>query len=364
MKKELISDKEGIAIIVLFLSGSTSIFVTGLDAKKDLWMAIIVAVIMVIPMITIFARLHQLYPDKDLFDIIESCFGKYFGKLIILVFTWYTFYWAADVLNNYGFFIERVSLNQTPKILTILFLGGLCTWVIKIGIEVLGRWSELFLMIAIIFILITIFLMGPEMNVNNIRPVLEEGIRPVLKGAYSVFTQPFIQTVAFTMAFSSLKSKKSSYTIYYFGLTIGSILTLLISLTSILVIGAEEATASYYPSYITITRMDIGGLVQRLEVVIAIVFVLGGFIKISILILCTCKGVSKVIGYNDYRFILIPISLLIINLSYFQYDNVMHYFRFNSDIWAVYFFPFHIILPIIIWVMAEIKKKRLKKTIV
>lgn len=364
MRKELISDKEAIAIIVLFLSGSTSIFVSGLEAKKDLWIAIIVAVFMVLPMITIFARLHQLYPNRDLFDIIEICFGKYFGKLIMIVFTWYTFYWAADVLNNYGFFIDRVSLNKTPKILIILFLGGLCTSGIKQGIEVLGRWAELFLLIAVIFILSTTFLMGSKMNINNIRPILEEGIRPVLKGAYNVFTQPFIQTVAFTMAFSGLKRKKSSYTVYYTGLLIGSILTLIISLTSILVIGAEEAIASYYPSYITITRMDIGGLLQRLEVIIAIVFILGGFIKISILLLCTCKGISKIFGYNNYRFLLIPISLLTINLSYFQYDSVMHYFRFNTDIWPVYFFPFHIILPVIIWVIAETKKKRLKKTIV
>ena len=361
MKRELISDKQGISIIILFLSGSTSIFVTGLDAKKDLWLSIIIAMFMVLPMIAIFARLHSIFPDKDIFDIIENCFGKFIGKFVIIVFSWYTFYWAADVLNNYGFFIEEVSLTETPKILTILFLGILCTWSIKKGIEVLGRWAELFVILAIISIFITIALLLPEMNTNNIRPALWEGLKPVFKGAFSVFTQPFVQTVAFTMAFSSFKTKKSSCKVYFIGLLIGGILTFLISVTNILVIGTEEATSMFYPSYITVSRMNIGDVLQRLEVIIAIVFVLGGFIKISILMLSTCKGIAKVFGYKDCKFIITPVALMIINLSYFQYDSVMHYFRFNSDAWTYYFFPFQIILPIVIWIIAEIKKKQLRK---
>ncbi|WP_432408981.1 GerAB/ArcD/ProY family transporter [Wukongibacter sp. M2B1] len=361
MDKETISDKQAISIMILFLSGSTSIFVTGLDAKKDLWISIIVAIFMVFPMIAIFARLHYLFPNKDIFDIIEKCFGKFLGKGIIIIFTWYSFYWAADVLNNYGLFIESVSLTYTPRIVSILFLAFLCSWSMYIGIEVLGRCAKVLAIVAIISIFLTVILLIPQMNINNLRPLLGEGVKPVIKGAYSVFTQPFVQTVAFTMAFSSFRRRKSSYKIYFMGLLLGAMVTLIISGTNLLIIGINEATTSFYPSYTTVSRMDIGDLLQRLEVIIAIVFVLGGFIKISILLLCTCKGITKLFGFQDYRFMVWVITLLVINLSYFQYENVMHYFVFNTKVWPYYFFPFQIALPILIWITAEIKIKQCRK---
>lgn len=360
MNKEVISIKQGIFIIILFLTGSTSIFVTGLDAKKDSWLAIILAFFMVLPMILIFARLHALFPCKDLFGIIRICFGKFIGNIIIIIFTLYFFYWTSDVLNNYGFFIWTNSLTDTPKIIIVISFGFFCIWSIKEGIEVLGRSAAFLVIISIASILIAVLLLIPEMNFNNIRPVFHDGAKPVLKGAYSVFTQPFVQTIAFTAAFTNLKGKKSSYKVYFIGLLIGGILTLMVSVTNILVVGAKNATNMYYPSYVSVSRINIYGFLQRLEVIIALVFILGGFIKISILLLCTCKGITRIFDYKDYRFIIIPISLLIINVAYFQYDNVQHYFTFNSEIWASYFLPFHIILPIIIWIVAEIKNKKNK----
>lgn len=359
MNQEIISDKKAISIIILFLTGSTSIFIAGLDAKKDLWIAIILAIFMILPMTIIFARLHYIFPNKDLFDIIEICFGKFIGKGMIIIFTWYVFYWTADVITNYYLFIRTVSLTNTPKIISIIILALLCAWGIKEGIVVLGGWSEFFLIIVIMSVFFTIALLIPSMDINNIQPVLSNGVKPILKGAYSVFIIPFGQIVAFTMAFTNFKTKKSSYKVYIRGLLIAGIITFIISIMNILVLGIDDATIMYYPSYIAISRMNIGDILQRFEVIITIIFILGGFIKISILLLCTCKGFTKIFSYRDYQFIITPISLLVINLAYFQYDSIQHYFKFAKEIWNMYFLPFQLILPIIIWITAEIKNRRL-----
>lgn len=359
MNKEVISDKQGIALIVLFIVGSSSIFAQGLEAKKDLWLAFILGIIMVLPMVIIYARLHYIFPGKDLFDILEICFGKFIGKVMIILYVWFVYYFASDILFTYGQFVRVVCFDETPQIVLILFLGTICILGIKEGIEVLGRFSKLFFNIPIITLFIIIILLIPDMNINNLRPVLVEGIKPVLEGAFSVFTFPFVQIVVFTMAFSNFKRKKSPYKVYIIGLLIGGIYLLVLSLTNILVIGVNTATNVYYPSYATISRIDIAGTIQRIEIVIAITFCLGGFIKISLLLLCVCKGVTKIFGFKDYRFIIMPISLLVLNLSYFQYESVMYYFEWSKDVWPYYHFPFQVILPIVIWIIAEIKKKRL-----
>lgn len=359
MHKEIVSDKQGIAIVILFIIGSSSIFVMGLEAEKDIWLATILAVILALPLALIYAQLHSIFPDKNLFDMMEVCFGKFFGKGMILLFTCFTFYWSADVLVNFGNFIKTIGLIDTPSIIPMLSLIILCTWGIKEGIEVLGRWSETLLIIPVLIILGTMVLLIPKMSINNIRPVLYNGIKPVIKGALHSFSFPFSQIVAFSMIFSNFKEKRSPYKIYTMGLLIGGLILLMTSLTNILVIGVNTAKITHYPSYATIARMNIGNILQRLEVIITIVFILGGFIKISILLLCTCKGITKIFKIKDYRFITIPISLLTINLSFFQYESVMHYSEFQKEIWLYFTFPFHVFFPMLIFIVGKIKKKKL-----
>ncbi len=359
MNKEIISDKQGVSIMILFLVGSTSIFAPGLEAKKDAWLAFSLAIVMVLPLVNIYARLHHIFPDKDLFDIVEICFGKFIGKGIIIVFIWYTFFWVADVLVNYGQFIRVVSLHDTPQTIPIIVMCFLCAWGIKEGIEVLGRWGELLLIIPIIATFTMIALSIPNMDINNILPMFYKGIKPIIKGTFTAFESPLAQTVVFTMAFSSFKKKKSPYKVYTIGLLIGGIYMLIITCTNLLVIGVDSATSVVYPSYGTASRIDIGYILQRIELLVFTTFIMGGFIKVSILLLCTCKGITKIFGFKDYRFIVMPISLLVINVSYFQYDSIMHYMEFNEEIWPYYFLLLQVILPIIILITAEIKKKRL-----
>lgn len=61
MNKEVISDKQGIPLIIMFIVGSSSIFIMGLEAKQDLWIAIILSFLMALPTTLICARLYSIF---------------------------------------------------------------------------------------------------------------------------------------------------------------------------------------------------------------------------------------------------------------------------------------------------------------
>lgn len=361
MNKEIVSDKQAISLIAVYLMGESSILVMGLEAKKDLWIAVIIGIFIASLLMIVYSRLHYLFPKNNLFDIIEFCCGRFIGKGIILFFTIYMFDLSAIVLRDFGNFISTVSLDETPIIIPMLVETLLVVFLVKNGVELSGKWAEFFFPILVFFILIIVLLLIPTMDINNIRPVLYNGIKPSIKGAFAVFSIPLAETIAFTMVFSNFKTKKSSYKIYFLGLLIGGMLIFITSLTNILVLGVDLTSMLYFPSYNTTTRLNFGGSFQRLEVISAVVFVLGGFIKISILLLSACKGITKIFGYTDYRFIVIPFASLMINLSYFEFDSVTRYREWNIHIYPYYAFPFQVILPIIILIIAEIKKKQLLK---
>ncbi len=360
MEREIVSDKQGITLVVLFIIGSSSIQVSGLKAEKDFWLAIILAILMSLPLALIFARILSIFPGNNLFDVIEICFGKFIGKGLVIVFTLFIFEEGAELLTNVGQFIIISSLTETSLALVMLFVVILAIWVIKLGIEVLARWSELFVIVLSAFVIISVSLLTPDMDINNVLPVLDKGIKPVLFGAFEVLIFPLAQTFTFTMLFSNFQKKSSPYRIYIMGCLIGGIILFIISVNGLLVLGADEASNVYYPSYEAIKRMNIGGFIQRVEIIIAIIFILGGFVKASIYLIATSIGVTKIFNFKDYRFIVVPVAALMLNVAYFEFENIIHFFRF-SEVWYFYVFPFLILLPIIIWIVAEIKKKRLQR---
>ncbi len=362
MNKEVISDKQGIILVTLFIMGSSLIIGTGTEAGRDSWLAIVVAMFFSFPILMIYARILSLFPNKDLFDILEYVFGKFFGKLIGVTYIWFAFHLGALVIRNFGEFINGVSIPETPETILMIFIALLCAYGIKTGVETLSRWSELAIIVLVFFIIWTILFLIPDMSLNNIKPIFLKGVRPILMGAFSVFSFPFAETILFCMVFSSLRNKKSPYIVYTWGIVLGGTILFLTTLTEILVLGETQFTSAFFPSHITVSRGNIADFIQRSEIIVAISFFGAGFVKVCICLLGACKGVTKTFGCKDYKFIVTPIALLMVNLSYLVYESLIEMSEWAFLVWPYYAFMFQVILPIIIWIGAEIKHKSLKNT--
>jgi len=359
-KKEIISNKQAISLIVLFLIGEGAIYIQASVSKKDIWLAYMLAIVFALPMVIMYARIQSLFPDKDLFDIIETCIGKYMGKLLAIIIIWYSFHAIAQVLEDLGFFINNTLFPETPYIVIIITFSAACAYVAKQGIEVLGRWAEIFLIVPIILIILILLLLIPKIDFTNILPVLYEGIQPVLKGSFLTFGFPLAYIVQYLLIFSFSKKKNSPYKIYILGFLIGAALLFIIYLLDMLVLGEYLVSIYKFPTYIAVSRIKIGEFFQRLDIIAAAIFLIGIYVQTNVFLLGTCKGIAKLFKFPDYRFIVIPVTLLVINLCYYEPGTVIYYFKWSSEIWPYYIIPFEVIFPLIIWITAEIKAKRIK----
>jgi spore germination protein KB len=115
----------------------------------------------------------------------------------------------------------------------------------------------------------------------------------------------------------------------------------------------------YFPSYEAVSMISINNFIQRIEVSVAAVFIFGVFIKTSICLLVACKGIGKMFNLNDYRSVVIQIGLLMIYFSYIVYDNSMDMTYWAFKVYPYYAFPMQVIIPIIIWILGEIKVKKI-----
>jgi spore germination protein KB len=116
----------------------------------------------------------------------------------------------------------------------------------------------------------------------------------------------------------------------------------------------------YFPSYEAVSMISVGDFIQRIEVSVSFLFIFGVFIKSSICLLVACKGIGKIFNLKDYRSIVIQTGLLMIYFSYTVYDNSMEMNYWAFKVYSYYAFPMQVILPIIIWILAEIKARKNK----
>ncbi|ERJ13290.1 GerAB/ArcD/ProY family transporter [Haloplasma contractile] len=362
MQKELITSKQGISIMILFLFGSTVVVGSGGDAKQDAWIAIILGFFFSLPFIWLYGKILETFPGKDLFEVIIEVFGLSFGKLIILLFSWYAIHLGALVVRNFTEFIHIVSLTSTPQYVIAAFMGLISIYMVKSGVEVMGRWASFMLPFILIIIYINIGLLIKDMNWLNLKPVLYDGFKPLIKPSFSVFSFPFAETVLFTAVLSSLKLKQNtSYgKVFFISALIGGVTILLATLRNLLILGSHTTEVLFFPSFTANKIINIGDILERVEISISMVFLLSGLIKLSICLLVASKGVSKLFNFKEIKDIVTPVALLLLTLSCIIYESANEMVEWIT-VYPYYAIPFQIILPIFIYVSMLYKLKLKKK---
>jgi spore germination protein KB len=121
-------------------------------------------------------------------------------------------------------------------------------------------------------------------------------------------------------------------------------------------LGFPFLATQYFPSYIMVSLIDFSEFFRRFEVLVAVVFLLCGFVKVSVCLFCAATGIAKIFNINDYRIMAAPVAFLMINLAIFIYPNMQEMFEWVT-VYKYYAIPFQVLLPLIIWISAEAKAR-------
>jgi spore germination protein KB len=346
-------------MISYFIIGSTLVIGVGLGAKQDGWIAVIIAVVAALPMITLYARVLSLFPGKNAYDIIMLLFGRVIGKIMALLLVLYSLILGALIMRNFMDLTTVVALQETPEIVIGVFVTALTIWALMEGIEVLGRFAQFTLVFVIIILLVVSALSFPFGNIDNLRPMFFNGLSPILKSAFGTLAFPFAETVCFMCVLTMSKDNKP-YRMFYKGWAIGGFFVILIGIRNIFVLGPNLLERSYFPSHVVVSLIQIGDFLERIEATVAIVFFFGGFIKASICLFSACHGVKHLLNTDSYRLVVGPLALLVLVMAVIMFESTQQMYQFVY-VYPFFAFPFQVILPLIIWIFSEIKAKKMSK---
>jgi len=357
LNRETINGKQAICLMVIYILDGSLLLPTAPRAGNDLWMSIILSLILSsLMVIFLYSPISKTYAGKDLYEIIEIGFGKFLGRIIILLYVFFFLQLASLTIRDFGEIFNLLILPNTPVVVLFLFFAIVIIWALKEGIEVLGRISEVFIVILMGFLVVFAIILSSHINLDNLKPVLYEGIKPVILGALDAFAFPFGEIFAFSVIAPSIRKDVSIRSIYLKGLLIGGGILLITETMSISILGMERYTSFYFPA-LAAARMAALGPLQRIELPGLTLTILAGFIKSSITILAACKGLSRIFNLKDYRFIVTPVTALGIILTIIQFDSVLELFNWSKYYWLYYSSLFLVVLPLIILILIKIRKK-------
>lgn len=360
MQKEIIPFRQAMCMLLLFLFGSSVVMGVTTVMEQDAWASLLLGAAFFIPLALIYARIIRLYPGKDLFDILETLFGKIIGKLITALLCWYAVHLGGLVLRNFSEFIQVVSMPETPQLPLMVVMLLVTVYLAKSGVESLGRWSLVAMPAVLLIVLLTVVLSLGRMEYTNLQPVLAHGANEIAASAYSVLAFPFAETVLLLSVANAIKKQDSPYKLYLYATLLGALMLLIIILRNLCALGAPMLSAEYFPSYTAARVINVGDFFTRIEGTISMNFILAGITKITLCLLAASKGAARLFGIRDYRQIVLPVSLFALALCAIVHKNAMEMFDFLS-VYQYYVIPFQIVIPLAVWVAAEIKSRRQKK---
>ncbi|MES9144009.1 hypothetical protein ABEP44_12830, partial [Cutibacterium acnes] len=86
-----------------------------------------------------------------------------------------------------------------------------------------------------------------------------------------------------------------------------------------------------------------------------------GLIKSSICIYVASIGFARIFKIKNHKSIVAPITLLMMHLACFIYENTMEMFEWASQVYQYHAIPFQVIIPILTLIIAEIRFRISKK---
>ena len=354
MDGETMSLRQAVAAGSIFIFGSSAIMGASPVAKQDSWLSLLLSILFALPVFLMYARIVQLFPGKNLFDMLELLFGSVGGRLISVLFIFYCLHLCALVFKNFAEFISVCVMPETPELVILVSMMLVVCYMARCGMGAMGKWSVFMLPLVIIVLLFTFLFAVNKIDFNRLLPIMSHDLGTISAGAYKLLAFPFAELVIYLGLASHIRRGTSPYKLFLYVLLISGILLLGATLRNLLILGAAVVEAEYFPSYTAAKVINIADLIARLEATISMNFIIGGIVKSALCLLAAAKGIAHLLNVRSYKQFLFPMGLLAIALCTTLFKGITEMMEF-IDFYQFYAVPFQLAIPLLIWLTAEIK---------
>ena len=318
MEKAKLSVIQLFALMFIFEMGTALVVSYGTNARKDAWLAILLALCGGILLFYIFHFLYRQYPNLLFTGYIRELFGKYLGWIVGLLYCLHFLYICGRNVRELGDLLVSSTLSETPLLAINLTLVLVICYVIHLGIEVVGRTAEVFMVVLLLLGAAGNFfvLVSGDVDFHQIRPFLERGWKPIFTTAFPhLLIFPFGEMIAFTMLLPYLNRPQLAKRAWLAAMISSGVILSWTVLLNTSVLGIDVMQRSVFPTLTAVGKVNLFDFIERLDAIVVFTLLITVFFKASIYLYAAVLGIADLFKLKTYRQILLPIGTIVIFLS-------------------------------------------------
>ncbi|MFD0693466.1 endospore germination permease [Paenibacillus sp. GCM10027628] len=359
MEKEFISNRQFMQLLAVLSIATTILYVPQsltLTTGRDGWLfALIFGLFGSINML-LFIVLEKLFPGNSFFQTNQIVLGRFIGGLVNFAYIFYFIDLCTWVFREFTDFFLITIEPATPFSVYLIVAILLSSYVVLHGMEVLARMNEVIFFIIFFAYLLLCLLLVNQYHPEYLLPVLENGVFKPLS-SWEAPTSYFGD--AFIVCLFMNHVRKTKHTPIYVtgGILLSASLACVIVLVSTMTLGAETVGKLTYPTLSLIRNINIANFVDRIDMFVVTIWMLGTFVKFSFYFMGSVYGLSEILSVKKPQWLILPIALCMFIHTKFKVTSLVQLSTiYNTLPW--YFQTFQLYLPSIVLLVALLVRKK------
>lgn len=316
--KVKISPLQFFSLLVLFQFGTTLVVNMGLQAGKDSWIGLLIGMVIGTMMYSLNVYLYSMFPDHLPTVYYRILLGKYLGGLVGVSYcVFYLYTGSRDIVDGGLLVMASAALKETPLLIVNLIMVMTVAFVLHQGLEVLGRTALIFLAIVLLISVFSalVIVFSSIVEVHRLLPVLGNGIQPIIESVLKKNMHfPFGELIVARVLLPHLSQQKSGIKAGYLAILFSGMMLALTSAVTISVLGDNITERSVFPLLTMVGKANISEFIERTEILIVMVLIIGVFFKISLYYYAALISASELFNI-PYQKLIYPFALIMLGNS-------------------------------------------------
>lgn len=332
--------------------------VTARSAGPDAWLSVLIpAPVYGLTVAMVCVSLARRFPSQVFTDYLPQVLGRIPGKVLAAAFSLGLIHLTSVIIGESSVYIHTAFFRDTPSWILDVLIISVVAYGVYLGIEVIARQGSLVFPIWIISLVLLLLLAFKDINLDNLRPFLENGPLPVLKGSMVPAAwrgEIFLLLMLYPYLNQKDEAVKTAVSVLVF---IALMSSFTVSVT-IGVFGDHYASRLAFPMHGLVRYISVAGILERLELYLFVIWTAGMVVKLAIFLHSASIAASSTLGFRDYRRAVIPTTVIALGLSEYLYTgNYIGLVEFLSQIWPYYGGIIELLVPSLVLIIVLIRKK-------
>lgn len=328
-------------------------------AKQDGWISLIIAFIIgFIPMI-LFNLLLNIEPNLSFNQLIKKYCGKVLGTIINIILIISVFFHAGIVLWNLCNFINSQFLFKTPVLIIGIFFMIPVIYTVSKGLKTIGKTSMILFLISLVIYIITAFSLITKIKLDNIFPIFENGIIPILDGSLIQLSYSILAIFPLLIIPKNNIEKNKNLTKSLFKFYVFNFITMFIVMFFIItILGSPLANLYQYPEFNILKTINIANFFQRVESILAFQWLFDLAIGLIVFVYFLKTSIQQTFNFKNKfnNVLIISISIIIIFISAVVFKNNTIAYDFLGKIYKYVRLFILFFIPLFVFIISKIRK--------